>query len=317
MNTISRLLADPNVMRMAVVTSVALAAVALGLGIASLIQSYYDPVRRRLAVLGHHAPGEPFSVRIQSLLGPAERFVLPTRELERNRVRRRLAQAGFRSMQALSNYYAIKLALGGLMLGGAVVIAQWWFPIAPMSRVALGCIVATGAGLFLPNIFVERLVERRQRALRNGFPDALDLLVVCVEAGLGLSSALQRVSEELAVSHPELAGEFAIVIAEMRAGVDREVALKNLAERTGLEDIRGLTSLLIQTLRFGTGVADALRVYSEEFRDRRMQRAEELAAKIATKMIFPLVLCLFPGFMIVAVGPSILRIIEVFGHGRL
>ena len=138
------------------------------------------------------------------------------------------------------------------------------------------------------------------------------MLVVCVESGLGLSAALQRVSDELAVSHPELAGELAIVNAEMRAGVERETALRNFANRTGLEDVRGLVGLMIQTLRFGTSIAEALRVYSEEFRDKRMQRAEEQAAKIGTKLIFPLVLCLFPGFFVVAIGPAVIRIIDVF-----
>jgi tight adherence protein C len=138
------------------------------------------------------------------------------------------------------------------------------------------------------------------------------LLIVCVESGLGLSQALQRVADELVVSHPELALELSVVNAEIRAGVDRVTALKNLADRTGLDDIKGLVSLLVQTLKFGTGVAESLRVYSEEFRDKRMQRAEELAAMIGTKMIFPLILFLFPGFFVVAVGPAAVRLMSVF-----
>jgi tight adherence protein C len=315
MDALQSLAGDANLVRFAIVAVVGLAATALSLGAASLLQGYYDPVRRRLAALGHRRPDEPFIVRVQTLLGPVERYVLPTRELERTHVRRQLAQAGFRSAEALSAYYAAKLAMAAAMLGGALVVARW-FPAATTGQVAIGCLLAACAGLFLPNAVVQQLVERRQRALRNGFPDALDLLVVCVEAGLGLSAALQRVSEELAVSHPELAGELAIVIGEMRAGVDRETALRNLADRTGLEDIRGLTSLLVQTLRFGTGIAESLRVYADEFRDRRMQRAEEAAAKIGTKLIFPLVLCLFPGFFIVAIGPAVIRLVEAFSHGR-
>ena len=114
------------------------------------------------------------------------------------------------------------------------------------------------------------------------------------------------------VSHPELATEIAQVTAQMRAGVDREDALRGLATRTGLEDVRGLVSLLTQTLRFGTGISEALRVYSEDFRDRRMQRAEEAAAKIGTKLIFPLVLCLFPSFFVVAIGPAVIKLVEAF-----
>jgi tight adherence protein C len=135
-----------------------------------------------------------------------------------------------------------------------------------------------------------------------------------VEAGLGLAPALQRVADEVSVSHPELGAELGLVNAEMRAGVERTQALRNLAERTGLSDIRGLVTLMVQTLRFGTGIADALRVYSEEFRDKRMQAAEEQAAKIGTKMIFPLAFCIFPSFFLVAIGPAVLAVIDVFAN---
>jgi tight adherence protein C len=171
---------------------------------------------------------------------------------------------------------------------------------------------AAAIGLIGPSYVLDKLAAARIKKLRNGFPDALDLLVVCVESGLGLAAAIQRVADELAVSHEELATELALVNAEMRVGVDRAKALKNLADRSGVDDIRGLVSLLIQTMRFGTGVAEALRVYSEEFRDKRMQMAEETAAKIGTKLIFPLVTCLFPSFFIVAIGPAVIRLIDVF-----
>jgi tight adherence protein C len=137
-------------------------------------------------------------------------------------------------------------------------------------------------------------------------------MVVCIESGLGLGQTIDRVADELMVSHPELAEELALVNAEMRAGVESVTALKNLADRTGLEDIRGLVSTLVQTLRFGTSVADGLRVYSEEFRDKRMQNAEERAAKIGTKMIFPLVFFMFPAFFVVAVGPAVVQMIDAF-----
>jgi tight adherence protein C len=175
-------------------------------------------------------------------------------------------------------------------------------------------VIAAGVGIIAPNGVLSRLMERRLRTLRHAFPDALDLLVVCVESGLGLSAAIQRVADEIVVSHGELARELSLVNAETRAGVDRSVALRNLADRTGLDDIRGLVSLLIQTMRFGTSVADALRVYAEEFRDRRLQKAEEEAAKIGTKLIFPLVLCLFPSFFTVAIGPAVIRLVNVFGQ---
>ena len=174
------------------------------------------------------------------------------------------------------------------------------------------CAIAAAVGMFGPNKVLDYMVNSRLKKLRDGFPDALDMLVVCVESGLGLSAAIQRVADEIGVSHKELAMELSIVNAETRAGVDRTKALRNLANRTGLDDIRGLVSMLIQAMRFGTSIADTLRIYSEEFRDKRMQKAEEAAAKIGTKLIFPLVFCLFPSFFTVAIGPAIIRFIEVF-----
>ena len=156
------------------------------------------------------------------------------------------------------------------------------------------------------------MIERRKRRLYNGFPDALDLLVVCTEAGYGLKPALQRVADELVIGHPELSEELALVNSEMRAGVDRVDALRNLADRTGLEEIAGLVALLSQSLRFGTSIAESLRIYSEEFRDKRMQRAEEEAGKVSTKMVFPLVLCMFPAFFVVAIGPAIVGLLDHF-----
>ena len=155
---------------------------------------------------------------------------------------------------------------------------------------------------------------RSQKKLRNGFPDALDLMVVCIESGLGLAQAIQRVAEELSVSHPELSEEMALVNAEMRVGIENTVALRNLGDRTGLDDVRALVSTLVQTLRFGTSVADALRVYAAEFRDKRMQAAEERAAKMGVKMIFPLVFFMFPGFFLIAIGPAVIQLIKAFQY---
>jgi len=193
-----------------------------------------------------------------------------------------------------------------------VLIAARWAPQLSTSSIAFFAILLAFIGVRLPDYGLSYMRERRIKRLRNGLPDALDLLVVCVESGLGLTPAIERVSRELEFSHTELAQELALVNAEMRAGVERPVALRNLAARSGVDDINGLVGLLVQTIRFGTSVAEALRVYSEEFRDKRMQKAEEQAAKIGTKMIFPLVLCLFPSFFIVAVGPAVLRIIAAF-----
>lgn len=282
------------------------------LGVSFLVVAGSDPVRRRLAAMleKRSAPGR-WTGRILRVVEPAADHLLPKNTEERGEVQRRLVYAGFRSASALPLFYALKtaLALGLLLL---VSLGAGFVPKVTTAGLLFLAMLAAFIGMVLPNYALSHLAGRRQKRLRDGFPDALDMLVVCVEAGLGLTAALQRVADELCYSHPELATELATVTAEMRAGVERESALRALTARTGLEDVRGLVSLLIQTLRFGTSIGDTLRVYSEEFRDKRMQRAEELAAKIGTKLIFPLVFCLFPSFFTVAIGPAVIRIIDVF-----
>jgi tight adherence protein C len=306
--------AQAGTQQLGIISAIGLAAFLFALGVSFAAAWAFDPVRRRLAGFVPESGGGPgLGSRIAAVLAPVSRYVLPTKESEISEMGRRLYFAGFHSAAALSVFYGIKMGLA------VALPAVWLLVSAALPQVSTGqvtyvALLAAGIGLVLPNYVLDHLAEKHKTRLRNAFPDALDMLVVCVESGLGLSAALQRVSEELAVSHPELAGELAIVNAEMRAGVERETALRNFANRTGLEDVRGLVALMIQTLRFGTSIAEALRVYSEEFRDKRMQRAEEQAAKIGTKLIFPLVLCLFPGFFVVAIGPAVIRIIDVFSQ---
>ncbi|HEV8332833.1 MAG TPA: type II secretion system F family protein [Steroidobacteraceae bacterium] len=289
----------------------------LTLGMSSFAAALLDPVRRRVQQVS------PDDVRQASAsdglaerLRPLAALIGPRREQEQRRVTRLLIHAGYRSANAATLYYGAK-GVAIVLLPLAVLLASPLFPTLTTQKLLLFAALAGYFGSLACSIWLDRQVEKRQRALRAGFADALDLLVVCVESGLGLAPALQRVADDLAVSHPELGEELALVNAEMRAGVERGVALKNLSDRTGLDDIRGLTALLVQTMRFGTSVADALRVYSEEFRDKRTQAAEERAAKIGTKMIFPLVLCLFPSFFLVTIGPAVIGLVDVFtklGH---
>ena len=285
---------------------------ALSMGAWALVGVVASPLRRRLARLGGiesegTSPGGFFIERIRPLFP----YLVPGKEEERSRVGNLLTYAGFRSASAMPLFYASKVLLT-LGLPFLTFLAAPWLPAVSGGKVMAAAIIAAALGFVLPGIWLDRRAQARQRELRASFPDALDLLVVCVESGLGLSPALQRVADDLVISAPELGAELALVNAEMRAGVERTQALKNLASRTGLDDIKGLVALLVQTMRFGTGVADALRVYSEEFRDRRMQAAEEEAAKIGTKMVFPLVLCLWPAFFLVAVGPAVIRLVDVF-----
>jgi tight adherence protein C len=282
-------------------------------GISLLISGATNPVRRRLAevVAPVQSQGETRTLDLGWLVGPMAKYVMPKASSERDSTNARLIQAGFRSQTALRNFYGLKLILA-LTLPLITFVAARWFPQLSMNGIIFLLALAAFIGVQLPDRVLEHLRQRRIKRLRNGLPDALDLLVVCVESGLGLAPAIERVARELEFSHQDLAQELTLVNVEMRAGVERPVALRNLAARSGVDDINGLVGLLVQTIRFGTSVAEALRVYSEEFRDKRMQKAEEQAAKIGTKMIFPLVLCLFPSFFIVAIGPAILRIIAAF-----
>ena len=288
----------------------------LGFAIAGFSFGARDPLKRRLsAAVQQEVPATGSHSKpkrdLTGMINPVARYVLPQDGEERARIANNLIHAGYRSEKALPYFYGLKTLLAlGLPL--VVFLATSWVPQWTMGTVAAAMLFAAFIGVSLPNYVLDNIKQNRLKKLRNGFPDALDLLVVCVEAGLGLGAAIDRVARDLEVSHTELAEELRLVNVEMRAGVERPVALKNLAERSGLADIRGLVGLLVQTMRFGTSVADALRVYSEEFRDKRMQRAEEQAAKIGTKLIFPLVTCLFPAFFIVAVGPAALRMIVVF-----
>jgi tight adherence protein C len=283
------------------------------LGLSAIALAAAGPLRRRLRQIAPRETPQGTTTRLARLVQPIARYVGPRSDEERSRIGRMLQYAGYRSPNALSILYACRMILI-VVLPLAVLTASPFFPKLTTTLLACVAIVAGAVGYLAPSVWLDHAVEARQRDLREGFPDALDLLVVCVESGLGLASALQRVADELSISHPRLGAELALVNAEMRAGVERSEALKNIATRTGLADIRGLVALLVQTLRLGTSVADALRVYSEEFRDKRMQAAEEQAALIGTKIIFPLVLCLFPCFFLVAVGPAIIRLAAVFSQ---
>jgi len=290
---------------------------AFGLAISMLVTSLSDPVRRRLAhiVEPHHSDvvhEDTTQDKLAHFIEPVTKYVLPKQEWERSHISAKLVHAGFRHPNALTTFYAIKTLLA---LAFPIVILLFTRFTAELTagQIFISMAAAAFVGAIIPNIILENRVKVRKKLLRDGFPDALDLLVICVEAGLGLVAALQRVAKDLDVSHPQLAEELAFVNTEIRLGVPRMDALRNMAHRTGLEEVESLVVLLDQSVRFGTSVAEGLRIYSEEFRDKRTQAAEETAAKIGTKIIFPLVLFLWPSFFLIAIGPAILRIIKAFG----
>lgn len=306
---------DPMTMRILIIGLAAAAVGILGMGLSSLFLTATDPVKRRLQNVNDEAGVETDKrrswVTFNTLAGPVGRFVAPAKDIENSETVRKLVLADLYTNHAVQNYYAIRAVLI-VLLPGAVLFMSNLVPAWSTEQVMLYSASAAGLGYIAPSFVLDLLVDKRQTALSQAFPDALDLMVVCVESGLGLTQTIERVAQELMVSHPELGTEMAMVNAEMRAGVDSAVALKNFADRTGLDDIQGLVGTLVQTLRFGTSVSDGLRVYSEEFRDKRTQAAEERAAKIGTKMIFPLVFFMFPAFFVVAVGPAVLQMMNTF-----
>jgi tight adherence protein C len=223
-------------------------------------------------------------------------------------LKKTLVQAGIYSDRAVALFFGAKLGLAlGLPILAMPLILGKVLPGALKAPVFMGLLAA---GYFFPTFILNRLVEARQKKITEGLPDALDLLVVCVEAGQGLNAALKRVAEDLKLSNAALSKELALVNLEINAGLEREIALRNLAERTGVEDVASLCSMLIQSDRFGTSMAQALKVQSEMLRTTRRQRLEELAAKTPVKLVFPLLLFIFPALMVVIIGPAAIRIME-------
>ena len=228
----------------------------------------------------------------------------PKSPSEMTKLQQRLVQAGYRNREALLIFLGVRIGCALLMF----VLLSTPLLVRPNMLFALG---ACGFGYLLPSMVLGRLAKRRQHRIRLGLPDVLDLLVVSVEAGLGLDQAIQRVGEELAFAHPDLSDELRLINLELRAGKGRSEALRNLAERTGVDDVSSLVAMLVQTDKFGTSVAQSLRVHSETVRTKRRQRAEEAAAKTGVKMVFPLVFCIFPAIWVVTIGPAAIKFIQV------
>jgi tight adherence protein C len=231
---------------------------------------------------------------------------VPKSAKELSKLQLRLVQAGYRGGEALPVFLGIR---GGCALAAFALCMTPMF-IRPSLTLALP---AMGVAYVIPGFVLARKAKRRQHRIRLSLADALDLLVVSVEAGLGLDQALARVGLELTLAHPDLSSELRLVNLELLAGTGRADALRNLADRTGVDDLSSLVAMLVQTDKFGTSVAHSLRVFSETLRTKRRQRAEEAAAKTGVKMVFPLVVCIFPSIWIVTIGPAALKFIQVLG----
>ena len=292
--------------------------VAVATAMAALLWPLTDatPARRRLTEVTSGGRGR--TPAVESVLGDAPsalarraRGLVPYSPATMQRVQRQMQRAGFDGEWP-------SIVFGGLQLVLPLVVLATGLTFYGRSGQPLALtVLAALAAYYLPHLWLERQVERRRTELRNGLPDAIDLLIVCIEAGSGIDQALLRVSEELHIAYPALARELELVTAEMRAGKPRMEAFKNFATRTGVDDIRSLVAMLIQTDRFGTSLGQALRTHADTSRTKRRQRAEERAAKLGVKLLFPLVFCLFPAFYLVVLGPSLLRIFRELVWGPL
>jgi tight adherence protein C len=247
----------------------------------------------------------------KGLVGGLKRLgnIAPKSASETSKLQQRLVAAGYRNSEAIVVFFGLRIGISltafGVFSTGIVVRPD-------LSSAMIACLL----GYVLPGMVLARRAKARQHRIQLGLADALDLLVVSVEAGLGLDQAILRVSDELTFAHPDLCGELRLINLELRAGKPRVEALHHLAERTGVEDIASLVAILVQTDKFGTSVAQSLRVHSDTVRTKRRQRAEEAAAKTGVKMVFPLVFCIFPAIWVVTLGPAIIKFIETMGEIR-
>jgi tight adherence protein C len=243
--------------------------------------------------------------RAERVLGDVGKLI-PASHKSLSRTKRMMVRAGYRRPESIMVMQGIKLLLPIVLAAGAFFSGLY-------KQNPMMLIIALAIGFIGPEYWLTRKIRRRQHRLRLALPDALDLLVICVEAGLALDQAILRVSQELRLTHPELTDEFHLLNLEMRVGKKRIDALRELGDRTGVDDIKGLVAMLIQTDRFGTSLAQSLRVHSDSLRTKRRQRAEEAAAKTTVKMVPPLVFFIFPALFVVILGPAVITLMRQFG----
>ncbi len=259
-------------------------------------------------IQGVDGQASPWVQKVVDLAGPLARLSLPEEDWQNSPLRLRFINAGFRQKNASTIYFGAKTLFALGFPGFYLLVKGLGGFETNFTHTLMIVLLLAALGYYLPNLILSHLVRLRQRELFENFPDALDLMTVCVEAGLGLDAAISRVGEEMAVNSPITSEEFRLVGLELRAGASREQALRNLALRTGLEDIDSLVAMLVQADRFGTSIAESLRVHSESLRTKRRLIAEEKAAKLAVKLLFPLIFMIFPSMLLVLLGPAFISI---------
>ncbi|WLI89212.1 type II secretion system F family protein [Massilia sp. R2A-15] len=286
-------------------------------GLATLAMVFFSPrsLRERLAVFMGTAEitqleNGGWVERVAKVAQPFTRLSLPEEGWEKSALRTLFMNAGWRSPAASTLYFAAKTVLA-LGLPGVVALALALSHRMPGGQALLLSLFACAAlGYYVPNMVLSRIARRRRRDIFENIPDAIDLLTVCVEAGLSLERALIKVAAEIHIKSLVLAQELQLVLMEMRAGFTKEKALRNFALRSGVEDVDALVAMLIQSERFGTSMGASLRVYSDNLRTKRRMMAEEKAAKIALKLMFPLIFCIFPTVLMVLIGPAAIKIVR-------
>lgn len=244
---------------------------------------------------------------VKKLLAALGEAGMPHDEEELAKIQQALVQAGYRGLDAPVIFCGAKVCTLIFLPAVFGLLRIWMLPQLSLLHTLFIFLLCAVLGLYTPRTWLQMKTKRRQRKILDGFPDALDLMVVCVEAGLGLDAALSRVGEEMELMHPALGEEFKVLNLELRVGMARDKALKNLSYRIDLEDIHSLVALLIQTGRFGTSVATALRVHSDAMRIKRYQRAEETAAKLPVKLLLPLIFFILPSLFVVILGPGVVQ----------
>jgi tight adherence protein C len=286
--------------------------IALAIGaVASQILRWSTPEQREIKKLRQRTPdGVLTNVELTEVAGPwVKRFqqVAPKSPKDSSTLRRRLTAAGYRSLTTEVLYGAAEIVLP-LVFAGVILL------FVGFSKAYLA-LFAAATGYMLPGLWLNRQTRLRQKQVRNGLPDALDLMIVCIEAGSSIDQSLVKTSDELDISYPALAEELRLVTAEMRAGKSRLEAFKDLATRTKVDEVRSLVAMLVQSDRFGTSIAMALRTHAGVARTKRRQCAEERAAKLGVKLVFPLVFCLFPSLYVAILGPAVVDYVRVFKPG--
>nr|HIL75293.1 type II secretion system F family protein [Rhodospirillales bacterium] len=293
-----------------VISLVAFSVFFLVIALCLLLNHLFDPIKQRMDNLTKTQQSNTQS--IPDTVHKLGSYFIIENEKKISYDQERLLHAGYREKNNLAQYYGIKTVLMVTLSAFSFLICRLFFPSLPQqsSLLIIGCALITG--FIFPSILLDKLVKKRKRIIRNYFPDVIDQLIVCVESGLGLDSSLQRIANDIALSNETMSYELELINSEIQAGVNRDQAFKNLVARTGVDGIRSLASTLSQSMRFGTSLSDTLRIYADDMRDKRMQNAEEEAAKLAIKMLFPLVLCFFPGIFIIILGPAIISINAAF-----